>query len=503
MITDLTYDDFCKKYFLEARRAADVTVANFIKENGQPHRSIDLELVKDSAMVYALRKAYDRFDSDNEKAASVETFLSVIIHNQVMTELRKEGRAVGADRTQSLDESYYEGGEQTETDSNNPLDNSAEMAQMRSRVTECIGRLDQIDQVIIICWMENKRSYCDEALSKLGWGEEKRDEVKARKKNAFDQLQGMLNEYGPDRKGEDARQIATGDFPKKSRETVNVYTIPLKNLNYYVDYIREYFGLFHPALDPELALLDRDPDRTFELKEFVLHEDIETAFDEGLFTYEEESKRVYADLLWLVANLYCYDFYQQYQNYFAEMVSDDLMWDETYDDILHFYAFMQDHKVQAPIELKIGKEKIVIKDTGRWFQALMDNHLFPKCCPEIRSKEEVIEKFKKSAGRKVENKLAVAIINGIARFFADTELIKGQAPKNLCSFIRQYLILMEILDLDYRVISETSIKSAINYASKRGGDSRLPSTELKEVTLEELKQSGFNPGERWLYSTEE
>lgn len=492
MITDQTFDEFCNKYYLDARRAADVTVANFIMENGQPHRSIDLDLVKDGAMVSALRKAYERFDKGNEKVASIKTFLSTIVRNQVLTGLRNESSAVGANRKRSLYATDKKGSAQT--------DDGLEMAEIRSQVTESVRRLDPVDQVIINCWMEDKRSYCDEALSMLGWDEDKREEVKERKKKAFNQLQRMLNEYGPGKAAKEEPQTSTEDSPKKTRKTVNVYHLPLRDMEPYVNLVKQYTGLFHPSLEPELALLEVDPDRSFELYEYVLHVDIETAFDEGHFTCDTDLRRVCIDLLWLIANLYYGDFYQQYQDYFNDMVSDELTWDEIYDDILRLYAFMHDHKAAVPIEMKYGKEKVVIMDTEGWFQALMDNHLFPKCCPEIKSKEQVIERFRKSAGRKVENELAVAIINGVAKFFADKELIKGQAPKNLCSFIRQYLILMELLDLDYRVISETSIKSAINYAAKKETDPRLPSTEVSDATLEDLKHLGVIPGERWLFT---
>ena len=499
MITDISYDAFCTKYYLDARQAADVTVADFIIKYGRPHYSLDLDLIKDVAISKALKKAYDRYDSDKGNAASVKTFLSTIVHNQVLTSLRDESTAIKTDMKQSLDISSYE-----VEGSGGPLAEDEEIIKMRSRITECVGRLDSIDQVIVNCWMESKRTFVDNSLSKLGWGEDRRDEVRDRKKQAFIRLRTMLHEFEPENDSKKESKSASDSLQKMSKDTVYVYDVPLSFIDCYAGYIRKYFGLFHPSLEPELSLLKNDPDRTFELVAFVPWADIETAFDGGDFPYDEGTKKGYVDLFWLVANIYYGDQYEQYKNYFAtESSYDDLTWEETQDDIRRFYDFIQAHKEESPITIKIGRQKVVLNDVDRWFQALAENHLFIKCLPESESRELATERLRKNPGRKVENRVAVAIINGIANLFTDEGLIKGRAPKNLCSFIRQYLILMDVLNRDDSVISLPSIKAAINYAAKKGIDTRLPSTEFTEVSVEHLRMSGVNPGHRWLFSKED
>ncbi len=490
MITDLTFNDFCRKHFIDARRVADIAVANFITKHGQPHRSIDLELVKDTATYESLRKAYDRFDCDNKKEASIETFLSIIVKNQVLTELRKEGTAVKAGNTGSID---AEDGKDIETNDAGTKDIKA----LRLKVNECIEKLAPIDKTIILCYMENKKSYRSDALSKLGWGPERRGEVTERLKRASAQLREMLNEFGPSKAKEEKPKA---DRPPKG--IVYVRDIPLKNMGWVIELTKKYFGFNHPSMQAEYDLIKIDPDRTIKLYERVLYENIETAFDEGKFTYKEEDKVAYVEFLWFVANLYYGNSYQLYEDANLDMKSNVLMWEDVFDDIRAFYAFMWKHGKKNHITIKIGKDKTTLKNTDGWFDALMDNHLFPKCLPSIYGKELPPEESKKK-GRKIKNKVATAIINGIARLFADEELIQDQAPKNLCAFIKEYLILMDILDLDYSVISGASIKSAIDYASKKEDDPRLPTIEWENATMEDLPSSGINPGEKWLYGKEE
>lgn len=500
MITDLSFDEFCSKYYLDAQRIADWEIKAFIKKNGQPHSSLDMDLIKDKAIERSLRKAFDRYDFEKGRNASLRTFLSTIIHNQVLTELRNEGTAIQAGKRGSIDGTS--GGEafKDENDADGSQDNKSKM---RSKVEECIKKLDPIEQAIINCWMDNQGNYRIAALAALGWSQERKDEVTALREQAFDKLQKMLKEFEPVHEKQEVSQSEKEPPTIGSSRMVYIYDVPLKAIEYYAVYIRKYFGLYHPNLDLDLELLKNDPDRTFKLYEVVLHDEIEVAFDEGGFTYEEGTRRGYLELLWLVANIYCFNYYQRYQDYYTyEVEYDSLLWETVKDDILKLYIFLQDHMAEAPITIKIGGKKVVISDYDGWFQALMNNHLFPKCLPEIHSKDQALKKLKKSPGRKVQNKLAVAIINGIATLFYDEGLVTERAPKNLCIFIRRYLVMMEILDLDYSVINEASIKSAINYASKKKTDPRLPSRPVTDATIEDLRLSGFIPEERWLFSKE-
>lgn len=497
MITDLTYEEFCQKYYLESRRVADITITVFIQEHGQLHSSLDIELIKDRAIERSLRKTYDRFDSDNKKMASIKTFLSTNVHNQVLTELRDESTAINAGRRDSL-ESYKTSRVVSGMDS--PIEDDDAKTRMRLTVTECISKLDSEEQVVINCWMENQRNYSSAALSILGWGEERRSEVKALKERACAHLREMLSEYKPVTKEEKASHSEEDKPSKESDRVILVYNVPLKTVDFYADYVRQYFGLYHPSLEAELSLLDRDPDRTFKLYEIVRHKEIETAFDEGDFASEENTRRLCIELLFFVANIYSYNFYEKYKEHLIDQVSDQLLWEEVREDILRFYVFMKTIPNEGPISIKMGKSKCVIKNYDHWFQALMDNHLFHNCLPEIQSKEHALKVLKGNPGRKVESELAIAIITGIARLFADAGLISGRAPKNLCTFIKQYLVMMDILDLDYSVISLSSIKSTIDYALRTGKDTRLIPTGWETVSREEMQTSEQKPGERWLYS---
>lgn len=65
----------------------------------------------------------------------------------------------------------------------------------------------------------------------------------------------------------------------ENNDTVYKYDIPLKDIKLYVADLKEYFGLERPSLDWEIALLDRDPERTYEVIEFVTRAQIDELFD--------------------------------------------------------------------------------------------------------------------------------------------------------------------------------------------------------------------------------
>lgn len=493
MIENLSYNEFCNKYYMDACKAADSALVNIIKQHGAPHTSIDVDLVKDLAVTFALRKAYENYDSKKEGKSSVKTYLSKIVHNRVLTEFQKEAKGVGAGDRRSLDEDFNEGGEYDGTFAE---EDGTEQMNRLAKMLKCIDSLGEEEQVVIRCWLANSRTYTDDALKKLGWGFERRSDVQSLKSKAMSELRKMMKKDKP------RSEYKEKSIAHKPARVIYAASYFLRDLIPYVDLVKKYFGLNHPNLELEILLLDRDPDRKFELIEYVTDEELKKAYDEAHFN-ESENWRDYLNVLALVTNLYYKDSYQQYEDFSTEEIGDDLRWECIKKDIVKFYVFMQEHSSESPITIKIGNDKVELSDEFGWVQGLVNYHLFPKCLPDIKSKEEALAMLKKSPGRRAGSTIIPAIINGIATYFEDMGLIAGRAPKNLCSFIRKILIMMELVSAEDESFTEGNIKASINNYKKQKKDPKVFTPEVRTITFEELGSISSNPDVTWLFKYEE
>ncbi len=94
MITSDAFNDFCKEYLDKAQEYADMTIGSFIKSNGSLPRNYDVENVKAIAILSALEKAFVKYDPKKSKNQKVQPLLATIVHNEVLTELGKEGTSL-------------------------------------------------------------------------------------------------------------------------------------------------------------------------------------------------------------------------------------------------------------------------------------------------------------------------------------------------------------------------------------------------------------------------
>lgn len=91
MQIQLSYDDFCKKYFKKAMEFASNTIGKTIKKYGQLDPHIDVESVKSTGVIYALDKVFRTYDVDH---GEVEDYLYIVVRNAVISALAKETTAV-------------------------------------------------------------------------------------------------------------------------------------------------------------------------------------------------------------------------------------------------------------------------------------------------------------------------------------------------------------------------------------------------------------------------
>ena len=513
MITDLSYDAFCRKFFDYAQKSANIAVSDFIEKYGEQNASIDLDLVKQISISKALENAYKKYDPNK---ASIKTFLNNIIRNQISNEIGKEVTATGVKMKFSLDESYNEGGEALSEDEDSLSGNydytgaqigsynqeeDDEKSEKKAKLSSYMEQLNPVDRIILECYLLSGNSYTDHALERLGWDESRRELVQKRKERAVNALRSM-NEQSTLKEKQEDESIQEEEPIKKESKQIYSYPLKLAEMKPYVERIKEYFGLNHPNLDSELLLLEDDPEREFKLTAYVTYDEIKNAFIKASFNQVGDVEE-YVSLLWTVANLYYGDLFQRYEEYEMEEEEDYLRWKCIEEDIVQLYRFMANHKTEEPVTVKIGSDSIELKDYFRWFQALMDYHLFPNCIPDVTSVEQADKFLKKDQGRKIENKVASAIINGVANLFKDEGLVTARAPKNLCQFLQRLLTLMDLKDSGGREYKEDVIKSTINNIQRQKGDPKIFTPEIREVSIEELKIIPFNEArERWLFNPE-
>lgn len=192
---NIDYNEFCNQYYSAAEIAANKTIEDHIKNHGKLNAAIDVQLAKDLGISYALEKAYATYDPDNERGASVQTYLSRLVHNFVLNELAKEGTATGAKKrrgtveednvdVQKVLQSFMNTGNRAET-----------KEELIAEMISCMQKLSGIDQKILSCWMSYARNeYAARAIEELGWedNEQTRNLVAGRRFHATEQLREMM-----------------------------------------------------------------------------------------------------------------------------------------------------------------------------------------------------------------------------------------------------------------------------------------------------------------------
>ena len=215
MITDMTYEVFCNRWYEEAHRFADITIAKWRASLQTPvSPSFDLDEVRSVAVSESLDKTYNTFDPDNESGASVKTYLSGIVHNTILSELKKantaDRRAHGVEKPrkdkQKEERECYSGIIKTGLQNMGntvvmgphtyqvPSDRHERKEDLLDRIPGFLQRLAPEDQIIIKFWCEDESTYISQSLEYLGWEDTKRnhDRVSLRFKRAIARLGNMM-----------------------------------------------------------------------------------------------------------------------------------------------------------------------------------------------------------------------------------------------------------------------------------------------------------------------
>lgn len=158
MITDLTWNEFCERYYETARQTARLYLERQRKKLGGFHRRVDTDYVLDSAVLSSLERTFQGFNA--AKGVRITTYMSRIIHNEIVDELTRESReAARKDDLEALRKVVQRYGESVSEEKRELV---------LSRLTEAIKKLSPSDQIILSYYLEGQPSYAESASNELG-----------------------------------------------------------------------------------------------------------------------------------------------------------------------------------------------------------------------------------------------------------------------------------------------------------------------------------------------
>ena len=181
---DQTWNEFCELYFESAKKDAQMHLAQFIARNGELNKRVDRDYVVDAVVLAALEKTYAHFDAS--RGAKITTYLSRIVHNELVDEITRESKA--AARQDDIDD--IKTAIRSFTDGISPEAKDELIARLRA----AIARLSPSDQVILNYWLEDKSSYVARSAETLGTSESYVTLRRFRIFKQLPQLMGMTRE---------------------------------------------------------------------------------------------------------------------------------------------------------------------------------------------------------------------------------------------------------------------------------------------------------------------
>jgi len=224
MIVSEDFNRFCKDHFKEAKHYADITIAGCVKANGPMNPKYDIEKVKDLGVISALEKAFVTFNANHSSNTKLSTYLSKLVHNDVLTELGKERTAVDRfegfkRRKQAASElSKYSaimpgvkgsGEDNVIFEAHEIMDIFGSKKGKEKQIKEMMRKFVQLppmDQLVLTYWMNSEqddraytdvgetpqRTYVQRILDELGWDESAANAVTIRCFKAKKKLKALM-----------------------------------------------------------------------------------------------------------------------------------------------------------------------------------------------------------------------------------------------------------------------------------------------------------------------
>ena len=164
MMTEWTWNEFCELYFDSAKKSAEIYLQKQARKLGGLDRRVDLDYVRDSAVLTAMEKAYAHYDAS--KGAKITTYLATLVHNEIVDLVEKESKAAAAQR--DIDEVKTAIKALALADEGSS-DSGTAAARMKliPRLRAAIEKLSPSDQIILNYYLEDKSSYVAKSVQAL------------------------------------------------------------------------------------------------------------------------------------------------------------------------------------------------------------------------------------------------------------------------------------------------------------------------------------------------
>ncbi len=231
MIDTDKFRQFCADHYVEAKRYADITIRSLVNKYGAFNSQYDIDMVKELGIVEALEKTFLNYDAHrvcregNVRNAQLSTYLSKLVHNCVITELKKEqtrvDRVNGTKRLKNAEVPNAlprsNAGSRTGAifEPHEIMDIFGSQKGKDKQIREMMKRLKQLppmDQLVLTFWMnedqtnreyclrgeEPQRTYVQRILDYYGWDESAVNAVTLRCFRAKRKLAALMKDVSTD-----------------------------------------------------------------------------------------------------------------------------------------------------------------------------------------------------------------------------------------------------------------------------------------------------------------
>lgn len=184
MKTEWTWNEFCELYFDSAKKSAEIYLQKQARKLGGLDRRVDLDYVRDSAVLTAMEKAYAHYDAS--KGAKITTYLATLVHNEIVDLVEKESKAAAAQRDIDDVKSAIKA---LADEGSSDAGSAAARAKLIPRLRAAIEKLSPSDQIILNYYLEDKDSYVEKSVHALQVSE---NYVSVRRFRIFKQLPTLM-----------------------------------------------------------------------------------------------------------------------------------------------------------------------------------------------------------------------------------------------------------------------------------------------------------------------
>ena len=165
MKTEWTWNEFCELYYDTAKKSAEIYLQKQVRKLKGVDRRVDLDYVRDSAALTAMEKAYAHFDAS--RGAKITTFLSTLVHNEIVDQLEKESKAAAVQQDIDDVKTAVKALKALANDAPSDAGSAAARAKLIPRLRAAIDKLSPGDQIILNYYLEDKDTYVAKSVHAL------------------------------------------------------------------------------------------------------------------------------------------------------------------------------------------------------------------------------------------------------------------------------------------------------------------------------------------------